>query len=290
MTVYALMYGGLGNRLHSLAGAVQFAEVLNKKLVVCWPVTHECGIAFRELFDTDIDEIQAQDICPTYGFVQYGIIPKSSKDYPMFSNVLPILSSGLTQTREFIERLKHVDIYFAEYCVRPYTSIGLFCKQFRFKDEFQKVADDFVQRHNVIASIHVRGTDYPTDDEDMKRMKSNDIQAIIMKRGKVHGSLFVCSDEKKYEDELLAYYHHSVSRQDKVYPTKIDDTKPFFIEVDHYNVHRNKDHMTGAIIDMLIMSQAASIEGTKYSSLAYFAHLLFIRKNPSALHAMYNHA
>lgn len=289
MTVYVLCHGGLGNRLHCLNTALAISKILDTNLVVCWPVTHECGIAFRDVFDTDVEEILTTDIQPTHGYVRIGLIPDHITDYPQFKDDKPILLVSITTTDRFMMSFRNVDVYFSDYTDRPLSAMKEFLETFRFKDEHVHRADEFIQKNNPYATLHIRGTDVPFIQTEMDLMKTTDIQHMILKKGTIQGNLFICSDEKKYEDELVKYYHHAVVRQDKTYPSKRDENLPFLTDDGEYNIFRTSQDVAEAIIDMLIMSRTCQIYGSTYSSLARFAHFIYRHKNPDHTWAVYEH-
>lgn len=289
MTVYALCHGGLGNRLHCLNTSLAISKILDTRLVVCWPVTHECGINFRDVFDTDIDEIQAEDIRPTGGYVRIGLIPKHITDYPQFNQNVPILLISLTTSDRFMMSFRNVDVYFSDHRDRPLSAMKEFLETFRFKESCISRVEEFIKVNNPFATLHVRGTDVPFAEEEIDFLKTTDIQHMILRKGKIQGNLFICSDEKKYEDELVSYYHHSVVRQNKTYPSKRDASLPFLTDTGEYNIMRTSQDVTEAIIDMLIMARTSQIYGSTYSSLALFAHFIYRQRNPDHSWASYDH-
>ena len=289
MTVYTLCHGGLGNRLHCLNTSLAISKILDTPLVVCWPVTHECGISFRDVFDTDVEEIQAEDVRPTHGYVRIGLIPEHITDYPQFNDDVPVLLVSMTTSDRFIISFKKVDVYFSDHIDRPLSAMKEFLETFRFKAEHVHRADEFVKANNPYATLHVRGTDVPFIQTELDLIKTSDIQRMILQRGKIHGNLFICSDEKKYEDELSSYYRHSVTRQDKTYPSKRDESLPFLTDKGEYNINRTSQDVAEAIIDMLIMARTCQIYGSTYSSLALFAHFIYRHKNPEHTWAYYDH-
>lgn len=289
MTVYALCHGGLGNRLHCMNTSLAISKILDTNLVVCWPVTHECGIAFKEVFDTDIEEIQAEDIRPVHGYVRIGKIPEHITDYPQFKKDVPILLVPLTISNRFMLSFRNVDVYFSDHKDRPLSAMKEFLETFRFKAEHVRRAKEFVEANNPYATLHIRGTDVPFVQDEMELLKTTEIQRMILHRGKIMGNLFVCSDEKKYEDELASYYHHSVVRQDKTYPSKRDESLPFLTEKGEYNIKRTSHDVAEAIIDMLIMARTSQIYGSTYSSLARFAYLIYRCNNPEHSWSFYDY-
>lgn len=289
MTVYTLCHGGLGNRLHCLNTSLAISKLLDTNLVVCWPVTHECGIEFRDVFDTDIEEIQTEDIRPVHGYVRIGQIPEHIIDYPQFKDEDPILLVPLTTSDRFMKSFRTVDVYFSDHKDRPLSAMKEFLETFRFKAEHVRRANEFVEANNPCATLHIRGTDVPFVQTELDLLKTTEIQHMILQRGKIVGNLFVCSDEKKYEDDLASYYHHSVVRQDKTYPSKRDDSLPFLTDKGEYNIRRTSHDVAEAIIDMLIMARTSQIYGSTYSSLARFAYFIYRYNNPEHTWAFYDH-
>jgi hypothetical protein len=269
MTVYNLAQGGLGNRLLAMQSAIYMSKLFETKLIVCWPVNDECGIAFHKLFDTDIEEVE---YCPRpdKGFIRLGIIPPHITEYSQFDDVTPILFDRITETDQFLNSVRHVDIYFSDWDTRCFTTFS----PLKFKDEYIQKANDFVLKNNISATLHIRGTD-----SVFKDIEEEDIARIIHNRGNPL-TLFVCSDEKAHEDRIVKGGPNRVARQDKEWPTKKDDSKPFLIAKGEYNVHRSEQVVVDAVIDMIVMSKTPVIFGNLYSSLAKYAHLMYREEHP----------
>lgn len=51
-TIFLRVCAGLGNRLRALVSGLCAAEDIGRNLVVCWPIEHGCGAAWKELFDS----------------------------------------------------------------------------------------------------------------------------------------------------------------------------------------------------------------------------------------------
>lgn len=269
MTVYNLAQGGLGNRLLAIQSAIHLSKMYETKLIVCWPVNDECGIAFHKLFDTDIEEV---DYCPRpdKGFIRLGVIPPHITEYRQFDDVTPIIFERVTETKLFLNSLRHVDVYFSDWQTRCFATFS----PLKFKDEYIQKANDFVLKNNVSATLHIRGTD-----AEFKNVEDEDIERMIYNRG-IPLTLFVCSDEKAHEDRIVNAGPSRVARQDKEWPTKKDKSKPFLIAKGNYNVHRSEQVVIDGVIDMLVMSKTPVIFGNLYSSLANYAHLMFKEEHP----------
>jgi hypothetical protein len=248
--------------------------MLNKKLIVCWPVNNECGISFHDLFDTEVEEIKVAQLNPPNDYFQFGEIMPHIQDYPQFKGT-PVLLDATTETEQFVRTLKDIDIYFSSWRhIDSLYSFDEFFKHFQFKKEFIDKANIF---RDVTTTVHVRCTDVPTTSIESKD--------YIRKLGT---KIFVCSDELRWEVEACSYYPDSVSRRDKVYPEKRDNTLPYLVRRYEFNVQRSKEVVIDAVIDMLIMSRTRYIFGNIYSTLAHFAHLLFRYSNPG-VYALYDY-
>lgn len=277
MTVYNLVQGGLGNRLMALQSAIHLSKLLETNLVVCWPVNDECGLALNKILDTEFEEVTTLAY-PEKGFVRLGLVPKHITDYPQFDHVTPILFDTITETEPFLKSLKHVDVYFSDWRIRQFTVFH----PLKFKDEYVQKANDFVLKNNIQVTLHIRATDCGYKQSVLDEMKSSgDLRRICYHKGKFCGNIFVTSDEKRYEEEF-SQEANRVTRTDKSWPTKRDESRPFLMGENIFNIRRSEQNVVDAIIDMLVMSKTPMIYGNTYSSLAKYAHLLYVYENPGS--------
>lgn len=258
--------GGLGNRLNSLIGGLIAAEKIGCIPVICWPVNNWCSCSFEDLF---VSNLQILDKGLNYIFVD------DEKIYLTHNNQTDkVLKMKFNHSIESLELLKKMsqDIVYYHNKIPSYfleDDVIKKLKTFKIVPSILIPAKSFCDQYSVgkkTKGVHLRKTDHG------RQIDSDQMFSIIQNDKK--SGYFVCSDDKVIEDKfkklknVLVYSKTSYVEKlvDGEWTTKIKDNEG---RIFPYNVHRSKQSVIEAFIDLLILSRTNIVIRNKSSFLEW---------------------
>ena len=291
--------GGLVNALNNVIGGMFLASKLHLEPQLYWIKGYiALDIDINDIFDINTKQIKL--LTET----EYGAIMKHDSlklahmylpefgQYTAFTNISKL---SLEQIAQIVNSTIHTNIFYnncEEYDWM--TSYDPFFNVFKFKEFIWKNVNTFIhENNNIDTGIHIRGTDISCVLQDV----INTVYMCLEKNK--NQNIFICSDDKKIEDALITKYPNCKRYNDKIYVEKYNENLTWNIEATNnhlnctyfnhdnktfkmyssYNVYRSKEHIIGAVQDLLTLAKMTHIYAYKTSiNSTYFKLALKLRE------------
>ncbi len=267
--------GGLCNRLRPISSSMRLAEMLERELWIFWEPDFRCPINYNELFDNkhnfiysnDMLKLEDTSICVSEWDIKQEevVFGRSIFRYLINKKSNNICPDGCDTVTKDIESENL--ILFSGYFFRQVEMIEneKYLKALRPKIDIQNRIDVISKTLNLnkdVIGMHVRGSDINVGVEEY------DFQ---FKKYKESERVFICSDDKKYEDFFIRKYGNKIIRFDKKYYSyRVNADNKSYID----NTTMEHDGMKESLIDLYLLSKTDIKVYFKNSSFAQIALLL----------------
>jgi hypothetical protein len=269
-TLIALCSGGMGNKFLHFFSCIYLAYINNMKLVLISINGNFSEFKFEDFFNMNIETnyiktkdqntlnelINKYDIKTFYHHEEVHEI--SLNDYNCIIQ---------DRSKQFNDKLTENTLYFSNFII---PNINLDILKFALnnitikEDKFNKYKE-FIDKNNInekTLGVHFRGT-------DIHGIKIEDLIDNINKSGKTFDKVFVCSDEKSKENQLLRTIRNSVRYEKKYYVEKSDNNKNWKL-----NCVRNEESCHEAFIDCLILGKCNIVNDGTFSTFRILGKLM----------------
>jgi len=276
--IHILTFGGLGNRLSSLAGGLTIAEIYDKTdITVHWFENPACGVAFENIFNfskiklgskiihKDWEETEGEDrlVLETYpNSVYYGHEPNS---HTLFVKVRE------NHYRELAKYRNKIWIYesnLLNFYISIEDQIEIFKQFIQFKKDLVDEAHEFIKTNNIskkTLGIHLRRT---TDFSANTILPIDLVISSIQKLQNNYENIYISTDTPEVVPEIEQAVGKCNYRQ--VSPCLKKGDEPF----SPTNIWRGHDQVRDAVVDLIILSKTDFKIYSPYSTFAMWATLL----------------
>ena len=251
--------GGLGNRLSSLIGGLEIANVCELHPVIHWHPSHSCFAKFSDLFDTSLEIKEVSDFADSYDFTEY---------LSSHTVVVPDVPDILEKVKSSKLPILHFNPKIPQYLDIASTVQNLL--QLKPKKEIIDNVSCFVSQSNIdsnVIGVHIRKTDH----SDIRKTKNERLWYDTVLS---HPSqrFFICSDSQETENKFASLSNTIVLPKNE-YVTKRFDGQPWRIREGKvkYNVSRSSGSVIEALHDLLILSHTNIQTTSRNSSFLHFA-------------------
>ena len=258
--------GGLGNRLNGLIGGLIAAEKLSCIPIIVWPNNNWCGCCFEDLFVSNL-EIQNKSINDIFLDDEKIYLTHDNQSNKVLKNEF----DHSEQSLESINKMSQDIVYYHNKIPNYFSEDDIIkkLKTFKIVSSILMPAKSFCYQHNIgkkTKGVHIRKTD------NKRQIDANQMFLNILNDRK--NGYFICSDDKDTEDKfnelknVLVYSKTSYVEKftDGEWTTKIKDSEG---RIFRYNVHRSKQSVIEAFIDLLILSRTNIVCRNKSSFLGW---------------------
>jgi hypothetical protein len=245
---------GLCNRLLVLAGAQRLARMTGRELFLYWPINHELGCGFQDLFCNDIRILQEKDL---HYLFNTGVTLRVYNAWhtlpPHFSDLSP---DGDPDAEVVILKA----FYYPKFRHEAYDSA--FFEAVRPELLSFKVQEPIVQSLSEFSlpprtiGVHLRRCDPLPEfersrDEDFERIMAAIIREIPDVR------FFLATDHAATEEKFLRSFGARTIRQKK-----------------EWSGRQSGEGIKEGLKDLLLLSRSRAVLGTNHSSFSYTASAL----------------
>jgi hypothetical protein len=261
--------GGLGNRLGSLIGGIELAEVLNYEYVILWPQNRWCNCNFEDLYDINNNFININQ--NHNDFMRDNkislIISHINNNYP--SDIELLWQHDRMKYRYFY---KHDNIFYNHNSIPNHVSDDDSSRQLskiKISPQIIEKVFEFINQTQINSEtigLHIRRTDSP--------IIASDEQYVNFINGQKDKKIFICSDEKDIEMKLKSHSKNVISRNKIEYVEKyVEGPWRNSNLPDVFNVNRSKQSVIDAFIDMLLLSRTSIVRFNNNGSFYKLAQL-----------------
>ena len=262
--------GGISNRIKCLVSMLRFSKENGRKVLLYWPLNHTCGAKFSDLFENNVEEIDA-NFLKKINSKNTKVIEENLifiKDYPqkyLINRTWRFLltkeefgeNSFLKNRRESNE--KGIDLNFSDVPEEVKRSIVSYLKKIKPHETVREAIDNFQRKQNLgeMVGIHIRRGDFAdrkvspgmvsSDEKFIRRMKE-----LIKEDSKI--TFFLSTDSEEIERKFENEFGSRIIK----YP------KTNFIRT---NVKATQE----GLIDLLLLSKTKHIIGTYRSTFTEMA-------------------
>lgn len=240
-------WGGLCNRLYSLASAYSYSVVLGMDMHICWTPSIECPSVLHDLINTN---------------------PLTTLDVAASLELVRRNGGKVAWTGAF--GMDH-DLYRLLSCTRPQKEridqlARSFIQTLDFSEIIRARVQEFMRSHewdNSIVGVHVRSTDHTAHFTDRGRaheLSGDESFKIIINDliAQGHGRFYLATDAIETFDKFHDWFGDRI-----------------FTRIKSYNTQQlRQTSIEDAIIDLILLSKTQKIIGSKLSTFSQFASLL----------------
>lgn len=258
--LFILCEHGLGNRLGSLIGGLKAAELVKYSPTICWPVNNYCHCEFNDLFENTFNVLENDLSLNLVRQIQDKGLPwffiSTIENNEISKNLMEPHVDSLHELKKLSTDL----IYAKNKVVKSIANkkqVSEIISQLKINRSILEKVKKYCKDKNIDSNtigLHIRKTD------------SHDIidENTIFQRVKASPSTqyFLCSDNKETEKRFLELPNVKVyQKESEVEKFSSGDWREEQVDSDGriipWNVHRPKQQIIDAFIDMLILSRTS---------------------------------
>jgi len=264
--------GGLCNRLRPLSSCYKTALSSQRKMSIWWVRNFRCDCEFSDLFENEIESINACDIlnldqmkiyAHSYASVQkYAKIENETISSEIFNKFPRVNIGGFLKD---INHLTEKNVMVLNDRFMEYGNIERdFLWNLRPTEDIRQKVSEIISNLNIdnnVIGVHARGSDFAESFRINSDYYAKQMQVHLDRDKSVR--FLVCSDDHEYEDELAKRFpNNSIKLRDgKKYMCRFKDNKGL-----QNNIHMSTDAMKESVIDLFLLASCNLIIGHKSSS------------------------
>jgi len=242
--IISASFGGLSNRINSLASSIRIAEKTKRNLLLCWPKDLVCNCNFSDLFENDIKEISKEELRKIIKNNRIQVLNRFQN--LKFKKKVIIISDGCFDCfskEDLLFKFEKIDKEIQK-------KISEALKKLKIKKSIQKKINQFSKENfkKEVVGVHVRRGDYKLLTHNVGGISSNErfmeeIKKEISMNPKI--KFFIATEDKETEDKFRKMFGKIIIS----YPKKT-------------RIKEQEGAVKEALIELLLLSKCKKILGS----------------------------
>ena len=209
--IICINHAGLGNRLKCLISVMRLSEILERELILYWPIKSYFGCDFEDLFENSFPKIGEEGLkkikkegnCKLYKSVldnlddPHKYLLFKTWRFVLLPNEIPENFAKVFPSKEG----RDIDFEYGRVPEEIRQKLLIYIN--KLKPKMQIVVDDFAEKHNLkdCIGIHIRKGDYRFT-ADRRDKISSDEKFIKRMNEMPKNKFLLCTDSKETEDKF----------------------------------------------------------------------------------------